>query len=89
MRSRTPWSVEELSQLEDLAKRKYSLQIIALKLGRSAAAVQSKARELKISMRTMKRSYMRRSDGNGFNGAAVWLLFASCEVAIDLCAYIG
>ena len=30
MRSRTPWSSEELLQLEELAKRNYSLQVIAL-----------------------------------------------------------
>jgi hypothetical protein len=61
MRSRTPWSSEELSQLEDLARRNYSLQVIALKLGRSAAAVDAKAAQLKIALRRMKRAYTRKS----------------------------
>ena len=60
MRSRTPWSAEELLQLEDLARRNYSLQVISLKLGRSAAAVDAKAAQLKISLRRMKRSYTRK-----------------------------
>ena len=60
MKSRTPWSSEELSQLEELAKRNYSLQVIALKLGRSAAAVDAKAAQLKIALRRMKRTYTRK-----------------------------
>lgn len=64
MRSRTPWSSEELVQLEELAKRNYSLQVIALKLGRSAAAVDAKAVQLKIALRRMKRSYTRKSPGD-------------------------
>jgi hypothetical protein len=60
MRSRTPWSSEELVQLEELAQRNYSLQVIALKLGRSAAAVDAKAAQLKIALRRMKRRYTRR-----------------------------
>jgi hypothetical protein len=61
MRSRTPWSSEELLQLEELARRKYSLQVIALKLGRSAAAVDAKAAQLKIVLRRMKRAYTRKT----------------------------
>lgn len=61
MRSRTPWSSEELVQLEELAKRNYSLQVIALKLGRSAAAVDAKAAQLKIALRRMKRRYTRKT----------------------------
>jgi hypothetical protein len=63
MRSRTPWSSEELVQLEELAKRNYSLQVIALKLGRSAAAVDAKAAQLKIALRRMKRRYTRKTPG--------------------------
>jgi hypothetical protein len=63
MRSRTPWSTEEVVQLEALAKRNYSLQVIALKLGRSAAAVDAKAAQLKIALRRMKRRYTRKSPG--------------------------
>ena len=47
--------------LEDLAKRNTSLQVIALKLGRSAAAVESKAAQLKIEIRRTKRRYTRKS----------------------------
>ncbi len=63
MRSRTPWSSEELVQLEELAQRNYSLQVIALKLGRSAAAVDAKAAQLKIALRRMKRRYTRKTPG--------------------------
>ena len=59
MSSRRPWTNEELSQLEHLAKANLSLQVIALKLGRSAAAVDAKAAQLKIAMRRMKRCYRR------------------------------
>lgn len=61
MKSRTPWSSEELRQLEDLARRNYSLQVIALKLGRSAAAVDAKAAQLKIALRRTKRAYTRKT----------------------------
>jgi hypothetical protein len=68
MRSRTPWSSEELLQLEELAKRNYSLQVIALKLGRSAAAVDAKAAQLKIALRRLKRHYTRKSPGESTKG---------------------
>ncbi|MFN2601626.1 MAG: hypothetical protein ABR582_02590 [Gemmatimonadaceae bacterium] len=68
MRSRTPWSSEELLQLEELARRNYSLQVIALKLGRSAAAVDAKATQLKIAMRRMKRNYTRKPHGESPKG---------------------
>jgi hypothetical protein len=68
MRSRTPWSSEELVQLEELAMRNYSLQVIALKLGRSAAAVDAKAAQLKIALRRMKRRYTRKSPGESTKG---------------------
>jgi len=63
MKSRRPWRPEELAQLEDFAKRNYSLQVIALKLGRSAAAVDAKAAQLRIELRRMKRQYTRKSSG--------------------------
>ena len=65
VKSRTPWTTEELMQLEDLAKRNTSLQVIALKLGRSAAAVESKAAQLKIEIRRTKRRYTRKSAASG------------------------
>jgi biotin operon repressor len=65
VKSRTPWTTEELMQLEDLAKRNTSLQVIALKLGRSAAAVEAKAAQLKIEIRRMKRLYRRKSASSG------------------------
>ena len=68
MRSRTPWSSEELVQLEELARRNYSLQVIALKLGRSTAAVDAKAAQLKIALRRMKRRYTRKSRGESTKG---------------------
>jgi len=68
MRSRTPWSSDELLKLEELATRNYSLQVIALKLGRSAAAVDAKAAQLKIVLRRMKRHYTRKSPGESTNG---------------------
>lgn len=73
MRSRTPWTSEELSQLQQLAKRNFSLQVIALKIGRSAAGVDAKAAQLKIALRRPKRSYRRKgsrgSDDATGNGA--------------------
>lgn len=68
MRSRTPWSSEELVKLKELANRNYSLQVIALKLGRSAAAVDAKAAQLKIALRRMKRTYTRKSPGESTKG---------------------
>jgi hypothetical protein len=60
MSSRTPWTSEELRQLDDLARRNLSLRVVALKLGRSAAAVDAKAAQLKIAVRRMKRRYRRK-----------------------------
>ena len=62
VRSRTPWSVEELRRLEELARQDFSLRVIALKLGRSMAAVDAKAAQMKIAMRRMKRRYQRKVD---------------------------
>lgn len=59
--SRTPWTREELALLAELAKRNVSLQIIALKLGRSGAAVDAKAAQQKIALRRMKRRYKRKT----------------------------
>ena len=65
VKSRTPWTAEEVRLLEDLANRNTSLQVIALKLGRSAAAVESKAAQLKIEIRRTKRRYTRKSSSRG------------------------
>lgn len=62
VRSRTPWSVEELRRLDDLARQNFSLRVIALKLGRSVAAVDAKAAQVKIALRRMKRPYRRKDE---------------------------
>ncbi len=62
VRSRTLWSVEELTRLDDLAKQNFSLRVIALKLGRSVAAVDAKAAQVKIALRRMKRPYRRKGE---------------------------
>lgn len=58
--SRRPWTDEDLEFLKELAERNFSLQVIALKLGRSVAAVDAKASQQKIPMRRMKRAYRKR-----------------------------
>jgi hypothetical protein len=49
---RAPWSPEELLLLEELSIRNVSLQVIALKLGRTMAAVMAKASQQRIPVRT-------------------------------------
>lgn len=49
---RAPWSPEELLLLEELSIRNVSLQVIALKLGRTMAAVMAKASQRRIPVRT-------------------------------------
>jgi len=61
MSSRTPWTGEELRQLKELAASNVSLNVISLKLGRSVAAVESKASQQCIQLRRMKRAYHRRA----------------------------
>lgn len=60
MTSRTRWTQQDLQQLEELAKKNFSLQIIALKLGRTREAVDAKASQLNIPLRRMKRAYRRK-----------------------------
>jgi hypothetical protein len=60
MSSRVRWTPEDVARLEELARQNYSLQIIALKLGRTREAVDAKATQLKIPLRRMKRRYTRR-----------------------------
>jgi hypothetical protein len=61
MTSRTRWTPQDVEQLEELAKKNFSLQIIALKLGRTREAVDAKATQLHIQLRRMKRAYRRKS----------------------------
>lgn len=49
---RAPWTGEELVLLEELSGRNVSLQVIALKLRRTVAAVTAKAAQRKIAVRT-------------------------------------
>ena len=60
MSSRVRWTPEDIAKLEELARQNYSLQIIALKLGRTREAVDAKATQLHIPLRRMKRRYTRR-----------------------------
>lgn len=50
--ARAPWTEEELALLGELSVRKVSVQVIALKLGRTTAAVMAKASQQSIPVRT-------------------------------------
>ena len=55
------WSASEVKQLRSLAKRNTPTGVIGLRLGRSKAAVQSKAGEKRVSLEPVNRSpYNRR-----------------------------
>lgn len=57
----TPWSSEEVKQLRTLARENTPTRVIALKLGRTPSAVQSKASASNISLRPVNQSpYSRR-----------------------------
>jgi PAS domain S-box-containing protein len=59
MSSRTPWTVEEVRLLKELAGRNVSLNVMALKIGRSVAAIESKAAQQRITVTRIKRAYRR------------------------------
>ena len=50
------WSGEQVSQLRQLAKNNTPTRVIGLKLGRTAAAVQTKASEKGISLKPTNQS---------------------------------
>jgi hypothetical protein len=57
MSSRRPWSEGELSLLKELVGRNVSLPVMALKLGRSVAAIEAKAAQQNIAISRTKRPY--------------------------------
>jgi hypothetical protein len=61
MSSRRPWTDEELRLLGNLVDRNVSLPVMALKLGRSVAAIESKAAQQGIALTRIKRAYRRRA----------------------------
>ena len=55
-----PWSEEQVQQLRQLAGENTPTRVIALKLGRTPQAVQSKASALRLSLKpTSQRPYGR------------------------------
>jgi len=59
--SGTRWSKPDVQQLKQLTKENTPTRVIGLKLGRTAAAVQSKASQEKISLKPTNQSpYNRR-----------------------------
>lgn len=50
------WTPSDRSQLRDLARHNTPTRVIGLKLGRSPDAVQSKASDLKISLKPTNQS---------------------------------
>lgn len=61
MSSRRPWTDDQLKLLKELADRNVSLPVMALKLGRSVAAIESKAAQRGIALTRIKRAYSRRA----------------------------
>ena len=59
--TRKPWTPADVQLLKQLAKENTPTRVIGLKLGRTEAAVQSKASELGISLKPTNQSpYNRR-----------------------------
>jgi len=54
--SRKPWTGAQTQQLRNLAKGNTPTRVAALKLGRTPSAVQSKAADLKISLKPTNQS---------------------------------
>lgn len=55
------WSAGDAKQLRQLARENTPTRVIGLKLGRSAAAIQSKASDLNVSLKPTNQSpYNRR-----------------------------
>jgi hypothetical protein len=61
MSSRRPWSEGELGLLKELVGRNVSLPVMALKLGRSVAAIEAKAAQQDIALAPSKRGYRSRT----------------------------
>ena len=59
--SRRPWTEGELRLLEELVGRNVSLPVMALKLGRSVAAIEAKAAQQDIALTRIKRAYHQRA----------------------------
>ena len=57
MSSRRPWNEGELGLLRELVGRNVSLPVMALKLGRSVAAIEAKAAQQNIALTRVKGSY--------------------------------
>lgn len=59
--SGTTWSSDDVKQLKELAKGNTPTRVIGLKVGRSEAAIRSKASDEKISLKPTNQSpYNRR-----------------------------
>lgn len=57
-----PWTEEQVGKLRQMASENTPTRVMALKLGRTPQAVQSKASSLKLSLKpTNQRPYNRRS----------------------------
>jgi hypothetical protein len=56
------WSSEELKQLRELAKQNTPTRVIALKMGRTPSAIQSKASAVNISLRPTNQSPYSRAN---------------------------
>lgn len=61
MSSRRPWNEGELKLLKELVGRNVSLPVMALKLGRSVAAIEAKAAQQHIALKRIKRAYHQRA----------------------------
>lgn len=55
-----PWSSGEVSNLKNLASHNTPTRVIGLKLGRTPGAVQSKASDLKVSLKPTNQSPYNR-----------------------------
>ena len=64
MKSRMPWTNEEIGLLSDLVGKRASINVMALKIGRSVAAIESKAAQQGIALSRTKKSYRRRGTGS-------------------------
>jgi hypothetical protein len=56
----TPWTSQQVSQLKQLAKGNTPTRVIGLKLGRTAAAIATKASEESISLKPTNQSPYNR-----------------------------
>lgn len=61
MSRRTPWTNEEVKLLSELVEKRTSLNVMALKIGRSVAAIEAKAAQQGIALERAKRAYHRKA----------------------------